>query len=406
MAVFMNMFTTIKDQTEAIAGQFSNIVNMVMPAFQAVFIVYCMFVIWSYWENESSIQGTFIDLMKRIISWGLILGLGMNIDSYMNTVMPVVNDLGTDLAAGYSGNTADASMLDSVIDKINAIGTATLEAAYAANDQQMDVASTGEVATTPAEDEGFFGSFGSAVGDAVSSVGDAITGGMFEAAFGTIGNIIIAILKVGILWAFAAPFIAVAMAYMLVTQVMLSLLAGIGPLFFGFALFPATRTYFTNWVGQVLNYGFYFLFVIVVINLGVEVVDAQLDNIGSAMKEIAAAAGVGASAGAVTGVGGVAGGVVGGAIGAATNPMDAGISLISLLQLAATFLVFVVVIFQIPSLTSQLFGGLSAGGFGQVARAAAAAKTGGLAAAAGASKAGKAVVAKVRGNSVAENKGK
>ncbi|UTO05697.1 hypothetical protein NKT77_03330 [Moraxella sp. FZLJ2107] len=141
------------------------------------------------------------------------------------------------------------------------------------------------------------------------------------------------------------------------------------------------------------------MFVIVVINLGVEVVDAQLDNIGSVMKEIAKAAGIGAGAGAVTGVGGIASG-------AATNPIDACISLISLLQLAAIFLVFVVVIFQIPSLTSQLFGGLAVGGFGQVARAAAAAKTGGLAAAAGASKAGKAVVSKIRGNSVAENKGK
>ncbi|WP_371928017.1 type IV secretion system protein [Moraxella sp. FZLJ2109] len=34
------------------------------------------------------------------------------------------------------------------------------------------------------------------------------------------------------------------------------ILAAVGSLFFGFALFSPTRTYFTNWAGQVLNYGF------------------------------------------------------------------------------------------------------------------------------------------------------
>lgn len=398
MAVFMNMFETIREQTVDIASQFSNIVNMVMPAFQAVFIVYCMFVIWSYWENESSIQGTFIDLMKRIIAWGLILGLGMNIGTYMGTVMPVVSNLGADLAKGYGGNTADASMLDTVVDQLNSITQATFQAAFEANDQQMSMASTGEVAE-PVEDKGFFDGISNAVGNAAGAVGDMLTGGMLEAAFDTIGNIIMAFFKVAVLWIFAVPFIAVAAAYMLVAQVMLSLLAGIGPLFFGFALFPATRTYFTNWIGQVLNYGFYFLFVVVTIHLGINIVDAQLTNIASAMQDIAVSAGIGVHFGA-------AGAATGAAIGVIANPMDAGITALSLFFLACTFGVFTVVIFQIPSLTSQLFGGLAVGGFAQVARAAAAVKTGGLATAAGASKVGKAVVSKVRGNSVAENKGK
>ncbi|WP_133141416.1 hypothetical protein, partial [Moraxella caviae] len=75
---FKSIFTTIKDESQTIADNLTNVVDLIMPAAQAIFIVYCMFVIWSYWENESSIQGTFIDLMKRIVAWGLVLGLGMN----------------------------------------------------------------------------------------------------------------------------------------------------------------------------------------------------------------------------------------------------------------------------------------------------------------------------------------
>lgn len=390
MAKFQSLLDSIKNQTTEAFQQFSNIVDMTMPAFQAVFIVYCMFVIWSYWENESSIQGTFIDLMKRIVAWGLILSLGMNAQGYANTVLPFVRDLGTDLAQGYAGSGSD-NTFDAVIDKLIQVSETAVETVLSGNAHQMEVASEGEAQTE--EREGFWDKATGMMSDAKDAVVDTvtgITGGMFEAAFGTIVAIVLLIFKLLILWAFALPFILISAAYMFIAQIMLVILAAIGPIFFGFALFPATRTYFTNWIGQVLNYGFYFLIVTVTVRLAITMANAELDALVAGMMDIVATAGAGAVAGVVA------------------NPMDAAISFQSLIYLVAIFGLFIVVIFQIPSLTSQLFGGLAVGGFSQVVRAAAAAKTGGLATVAAGKSAAKAVASKVRGtnNMKAENAGK
>lgn len=402
MAKFQSLLDSIKNQTTEAFQQFSNIVDMTMPAFQAVFIVYCMFVIWSYWENESSIQGTFIDLMKRIVAWGLILSLGMNAQGYANTVLPFVRDLGTDLAQGYAGSGSD-NTFDAVIDKLIQVSETAVETVLSGNAHQMEVASEGEAQTE--EREGFWDNVTGMMSDAKDAVVDTvtgITGGMFEAAFGTIVAIVLLIFKLLILWAFALPFILISAAYMFIAQIMLVILAAIGPIFFGFALFPATRTYFTNWIGQVLNYGFYFLIVTVTVRLAITMANAELDALVAGMMDIVATAGAGAAAGGVAGAG------VGAVAGVVANPMDAAISFQSLIYLVAIFGLFIVVIFQIPSLTSQLFGGLAVGGFSQVARAAAAAKTGGLATVAAGKSAAKAVASKVRGtnNMKAENAGK
>ncbi len=348
MTQFVSLFETVQDQSLDIASQFSNIISMVMPAFQAVFIVYCMFVIWSYWENESSIQGTFIDIMKRVIAWGLILGFGMNIGTYTSTVMPLVSEIGTDLVSGYNGqSTTDAGGLDNVATQLIKITETILEAAEIENEETANVAAG--VESQPDTEVGIFGGAMAAVGGLVSD----LTAGAMEAMFGGIQAKLAAYVKIFILWVFAIPFLGVALAYMLVAQVMLVFLAGIGPLFFGLALFPATRTYFTNWIGAVLNYGFYFLFVAVAVHLGLTIVESQLDGLVSSL---------GAAVGA-----GVAGGVTGGAAGAAVAA-GAVLAWQPLLYIVATFVIFIVVILQIPSLTSTLFGGLAVGGFQTVAR--------------------------------------
>lgn len=352
MTQFVSLFETVQEQALDIATQFSNIISMVMPAFQAVFIVYCMFVIWSYWENESNIQGTVIDLLKRIIAWGLILGFGMNIGAYTSTVMPFVSEIGTDLVSGYNGQaTTDAGGLDNVATQLVQITETILEAAEIENEETADVA--GGIESQPNNETGIIGGAIDAVDGFVSD----LTAGAMEAMFGGIQAKIAAYVKIFILWIFAIPFLGVAIAYMLVAQIMLVFLAGIAPLFFGFALFPATRTYFTNWIGSVLNYGFYFLFVAVAVHLGLAIVESQLDTLVSAIGAAAA--------------GGVAGGIAGGVGGAAVTAAAVGAAMgwQPLLYIVATFLIFIVVIFQIPSLTSSLFGGLAVGGFAQVARA-------------------------------------
>lgn len=323
---FNDLFTAVETQTGAITGQMTNLINITMPAFQAVFIVYCMFVIWSYWENESSIQGTFIDLMKRIAAWGIILGFGMNIGAYMGTVMPLVRDLGKDLAGAYSGQKATATQLDDLVNKIIKITEDNDRAVNEANAESNEAAISGEVPATdvPTEDTGIIGAVKETLSD--------LTAGAMESMFGGLADSIWVMIQNALIWVFSGSYLAVAGAFMLVAQIILSLLAAIGPIFFGLALFPATRGYFTNWVGSVLNYGFFFLFVNIMAHFSIGIVDKQMD--------VFAANG---------GSGGMAIGVV--------------------LSVVCLFVVFIVVLLQLPQLSSSLFGGVAAGGFGTAARA-------------------------------------
>lgn len=51
------------------------------------------------------------------------------------------------------------------------------------------------------------------------------------------------------------PFLAIAAAYIILAKFALGLLLALGPAFIVTALFPATRQFFQNWTGQCLNYG-------------------------------------------------------------------------------------------------------------------------------------------------------
>lgn len=323
---FNDLFTAVETQTDSITGQMTNLISMSMPAFQAVFVVYCMFVIWSYWENESSIQGMFVDLIKRIIAWGLILGFGMNIGAYMGTVMPFVRDLGDDLAGAYSGQKASATQLDDLVNKIIKITEENDKAVNEANENSNEAAISGEVASAgaPAEDMGIM--------DSVKEAFSDLTAGAMESMFGGLTDSIWVMIQNALIWVFSGSYLAVAGAFMLVAQIILSLLAAVGPIFFGLALFPATRGYFTNWIGSVLNYGFFFLFVNIMAHFSIGIVDKQMDVF-------------------------------------AANGGSGGMALGVILSVVCLFVVFIVVLLQLPQLSSSLFGGVAAGGFQGAARA-------------------------------------
>lgn len=314
---FNDLFITVDNEVGTITSQMANLISTVTPAFQAVFIVYCMFVIWSYWENESSIQGTFIDLMKRIITWGLILGLGMNVGAYMGTVMPFVKDLGNDLAGAYGGEKAAPTQLDDLVNKIIQITEENSKAADKANEETNEAAISGDSSTTTAtaEDAGVFDTVTGAIGD--------LTTGALEAMFGGVMNSLDVLVQNAVIWVTSGIYLAVAGAFLLVAKILLVLLAAVGPIFFGFALFPATRNYFTNWVSSVMNYGFFFLFVNIMARMSISIVDKQLDTVFS----------------------------------------GGNIAMSAILSAVCLFCVFIVVLLQLPQLSSSLFGGLAAGGF-------------------------------------------
>ena len=316
---FTDLFTRLDTVSNELSIGMSNLFNVVMPAFEACFVVYVIMVVWSYWQNESPPHVLFTDLVKRIFLLGLLMGLGINISTYTSTVFPLVTHLGNDLAVAWSGNqnASMGSMLDGIVTKVSEI-TDT-------NQKQAE-----EAIDTPPTDPNSEGIIDSVIG-AVNSATDAVIG----ATIGQLGNKLYAYWQNLVIWLSACVFLVISCAYLLIATTMLILLATVGPVFFAFGIFPATRQFFTNWIGQVLNYSFLFLFINVMATMFVTFIDSSLD----AMK----------------------------------NQFLGGQYTITgeiLMTLICMFVVFGVILLQLPQLTSSLFGGLAAGGFANALSAA------------------------------------
>lgn len=316
---FSDLFNSLSTATDGVGDGISGVLSVIMPAVQSVFIVYMMFVVWSYWQNAASIESSAIDLVKRITMLSIVIGLGMNYSTYSSTVYPVVTGFGDGLAQSWGGAETTGSQLDAIVTKVAQItDTNALDA-----ETSLDVAPADEVATG-SED----GIIDSMMG-AVSGMTDAV----ISNTIGKLGNSFASFFQNSIIWVAAAIFLVVACAYLLVAQVMLILLASIGPIFFAFAIFPATRQFFTNWVGSVLNYGFLFLFMTISAEIFITYIDFSLDALTAEI---------------------------------ATGEILQSTTIINLL---AMFVIFAVMLLQVPSTTSGLFGGLSAGGFSNLASA-------------------------------------
>lgn len=290
----MDVFTSVFDRIDStviqtIAGGTANLLAIISPAIAACFVVYVMFVAWSYWQNGASIEGTMIDLVKRVAAWGIILGFSMNLAGYNSYILPIVLHLGDGLSQAFSGSPAsDASALDALTQSIIDVIVDNREAA-------------------------------SEVGglDGIGATVDA-----------AINNMILIVAS--------AIFLIIAAAYLVLAKVFLAILAVVGPIFLGFALFPATRQFAMAWINQVLNYSLLMLFLNVTAGV-------FLSYISGVLQSMSAAGGSGMEA--------------------------QGMALTTLMHIVLAVLMFVVILLKLPELASGLAGGVSANGFSSLARA-------------------------------------
>lgn len=226
--VFQNIDTTV---TTTIAGGTANLLAIVAPAFQAVFMVYVMFVVWSYWSGNTSVEATAIDLVKRIVVWGLVLGFSMNLGRYNSFILPIVLGLGDGLSQAFNGSAqSDASTLD-------ALATQVLDLVNENGEEASEL-------TMP---------------------------------FG-LGAYINITLKSLIIMVCFALFLVLAAAYITLAKVFLAILAVVGPIFIGFLLFPATRQFGMNWLNQVLNYSLLLLLLNIVAGIFISYLDSSLSG--------------------------------------------------------------------------------------------------------------------------------
>lgn len=226
ITIFDDAFTKMDDTIINILGtQTGALINIISPIILACFTLYVLLIAMSYIKGEAQPVEMGFDLIYRMIAWAVILGLSMNIGNYTSIVVTIVNTLPNELTQAISGN-ASASVTNSLdqlislyIDRINELF------------QDID--------------------------------------------FLDVGGYVAASLITLILCVCAIPFLVVCGGFILLAKIMSAILLVLGPMFIILALFPATRQYFSLWVGQIVNY----MLILVIINILATIQISFLTNV-------------------------------------------------------------------------------------------------------------------------------
>lgn len=205
ITIFDDAFTKMDDTIINILGtQTGALINIISPIIFASFTLYVLLIAMSYIKGEAQPIEMGFDLLYRIIAWAVILGLSMNIGNYTGIVVTIVNNLPNELTQAISGNanTSVTNGLDQLIslyiDRINELYN--------------------------------------------------------DIDFLDVGGYVAASVITLILCVCAIPFLVAAGGFILLAKIMSAVLLVLGPVFIILALFPATRQYFSLWLGQIVNY--------------------------------------------------------------------------------------------------------------------------------------------------------
>lgn len=122
-------------------------------------------------------------------------------------------------------------------------------------------------------------------------------------------------------------FFGIVIAYYLVAKISLAMVILIGPLFFGMMLFPSTRQYAMNWFSQIFNYGVTISFFTILMSLQMKIFENHIKGL-------------------------------------VTQEWLSSLQIFGVLPIFMTVtILFVIIAFNIPSITSALTGGAGSGGF-------------------------------------------
>lgn len=286
VVVFTDIFTSIDGLvTELLSSKSTNLVAYFSPIMQSGFAIYMVLLFSSYWQGMA-IEGALVDVLKRVGAWALVITFAANVGNYNDVVVPFVMGFGDEMAQSFTGSTIPSHALDTLAG------------------QALDVMSNNK------ENDGL----------------NILEGGFgIKSAFENVIYNTVFVLSIFI-------FLVIAAGFLIVTKVFLALLALVGPIFIGAALFPATRQYFSAWLNQVLNYGFLVLFINVTASIFLNYMDRIIEK---ALQDF----GVASAAGTVVGFTGLGHGI-----------------------LAA--MTFVAVMMKLPEVTAGLMGGIAASGLG------------------------------------------
>jgi type IV secretion system protein VirB6 len=180
--------------------------NQITPLIGVLFSFYMVLVCLSYLKGDDPEPIT--DLFNKFIGAVFIIGFGLNAESYMTHVIPLVKSLVPDLIIG-----------------------------------------TG-LKSTSFDNDGTFDSF-------IKFLFGLIDKG-FETAVeagepGDKALYYLVLLKASMIMLFIVPYLVTVLVAIIWSKIGISLVLALGPLFFGFLLFPVTRNYFSKWIDGVIQ---------------------------------------------------------------------------------------------------------------------------------------------------------
>ena len=253
----------------------NNMISGIAPVFQIGFGIYILLIAFDYYKR--GFDENVVDLGKRIIGWLLIIAFAFNSSQYQK-LANIMWMLPENLSGLLGTSTYTASALDTQSNNILKMMENIF--AYASSLDMLQVS---------------------------------------DKLMLYIGGTVAVIL--------AYLFFLITFAYYLIAKLSLAMVIVIGPMFIGSMLFPATRQWGMNWIGQILNYSVTVVFYVILGALQNDFFKNQLER--AVVGEIGSVAQV--------------------------------VGLIPLFFLSTT--IFILVAWSIPSISSALTGGASVNGF-------------------------------------------
>lgn len=230
----------------------------ISPMVAAGFTLLVTITIGSYWVAGAAFSAM-MDFIKKCAVWAFLIGFSMNAGAYQSLATSIYG-FGDELGLLFLGSSNEASsMFDGLIAQITTIGDKFVLAREPLWVAMKNVGMT---------------EFGEAL-DLFSQICE------------------IAFLQVYFNFCFLIIILATFSTYLFAKLGLLLVLA-VGPLFIAAGLFPVTRAYAMNWLGQVLNYTILTLFIAVLNSLLIALVTQFVDQF--IMKNLGDVAAISAAA--------------------------------------------------------------------------------------------------------------
>ena len=280
--MFENIFNTfLKGLGSDFFGKAANIITAVAPIFSALFGVYVVIVAWNGYNR--GFDENIMDLFKRMAAWLIIISCAFNASQYVDFAQTLYT-LPEFLSEAVNGQPYNGHVLDGEVDKLL---------------------------------------------DAVTQMSGSAMGATDMTDIGT--KLMIGIMHL-LLILFGYAFFGTIAAFYLVSKLSLAMVS----IFIGSMLFPATRQWGMNWIGQILNYSITIMFYIVLAAAQLEFYNASMANTVQSLE--------------------------------ITKPFSFAVIIPIIGMYFFATIVFIVAALNVPSVASALTGGASISGFSTAAR--------------------------------------